>query len=82
VDRRNLGRRPLTSHSQYLPLHRSGEHPVLSRRIRQEEYDDLVSFLINNGMENVFTQDLESAPLWVPDFGKEQPFGEGERKAR
>ncbi len=63
--------------SQYLPLHRSGEHPILSRRIRQEEYDNVVSFLINNGMENVFTQDLESAPLYVPDFGKEQPFGEG-----
>jgi putative pyruvate formate lyase activating enzyme len=68
--------------SQYLPLHRSGEHPILSRRIRQEEYDDLVSFLINNGMDNVFTQDLESAPLYVPDFGKEQPFGEGGEKAR
>jgi len=67
--------------SQYFPLHRSGEHPILSRRIRQEEYDGLVSFLINNGMDNVFTQDLESAPLYVPDFGKEKPFGDGEGEA-
>ena len=79
----NVGKRTWVGlMSQYLPLHRSGEHPVLSRRIRQEEYDDLVSFLTTNGMDNVFTQDLESAPLYVPDFGKEQPFGEGEGEAR
>jgi len=33
-------------------------------------------------MDNVFTQDLESAPLFVPDFGKEQPFGERAGKTR
>jgi putative pyruvate formate lyase activating enzyme len=73
----NLGRQTsIGLMSQYLPLHRSGEYPLLSRKIRQEEYDDIVSFLINNGMENVFIQELESAPLLVPDFGREHPFGE------
>lgn len=79
----NLGRQTsIGLMSQYLPLHRSGEYPILSRRIRQEEYDDIVSFLLSNGMDNVFIQDLESAPLFVPDFGKEQPFGERAGKTR
>ena len=60
--------------SQYLPIHRSMQYPVLSRRIRQEEYDGIVAYLINNGFENVFIQELESAPLFVPDFGREEPF--------
>jgi uncharacterized Fe-S radical SAM superfamily protein PflX len=43
----NLGKQTLEGlMSQYLPLHRSGEYPILSRRIRQEEYDDVVSFFI------------------------------------
>lgn len=65
--------------SQYLPLHHSGRYPMLRRKIRREEYDEAVSFLINNGFENVFIQELESAPLFVPDFGKEEPFGEAKK---
>jgi len=60
--------------SQYLPIHQSSRYPVLARRIRQGEYDEVVAYLINNGFENVFIQELESAPLFVPDFGKEEPF--------
>lgn len=60
--------------SQYLPLHHSGRYPMLRRKIRQEEYDEVVSFLINNGFENVFIQEPESSRLFVPDFGKEEPF--------
>lgn len=62
--------------SQYLPLYRSGDYPVLGRRIRQDEYDSVVTYLIDNGFDNVFIQELESAPLFVPDFRKERPFDE------
>ncbi len=69
--------------SQYMPIFQSARYPVLARRIRREEYDDVVSYLINNGFDNVFIQELESAPLFVPDFGNEEPFeqpgGEADR---
>lgn len=73
----NLGNKTFVGlMSQYLPIHQSKKYPVLARRIRQEEYDGLVAFLVDSGFENVFIQELESAPLFVPDFGREKPFGE------
>jgi putative pyruvate formate lyase activating enzyme len=73
----NLGRSTwIGLMSQYLPLHHSGDYPILARRIRREEYDSVISYLIDNGFDNVFIQELESAPLFVPDFRKERPFEE------
>jgi hypothetical protein len=60
--------------SQYFPAHRSGDYPILARRIRQDEYDNVVAYLVERGFENVFVQELESAPLFVPDFSKDKPF--------
>ncbi len=62
--------------SQYLPLYHSGDYPILARRLRQDEYDSIVAYLINKGFENVFVQELESAPLFVPDFRQDMPFDE------
>lgn len=76
----NLGRSTwIGLMSQYLPLHRSGDYPILARRIRQDEYDSVIAYLIDNGFENVFVQELESAPLFVPDFRKERPFEQNTR---
>ncbi len=60
--------------SQYCPLHEARAYPPLRRRIRQSEYDRLVALLSDNGFENVFIQELDSAPLFIPDFEKEEPF--------
>ena len=60
--------------SQYCPLHEADAYPPLKRRVRQDEYDRLVTLLLDNGFENVFIQELDSAPLLVPDFEKEKPF--------
>jgi putative pyruvate formate lyase activating enzyme len=60
--------------AQYNPLHRAVDYPMLCRSIRQEEYDNLLDFLEAEGFENVFIQELESAPLFVPDFRREEPF--------
>lgn len=62
--------------AQYQPLHDSSLYPALKRRISAGEYDELVDFLIAEGFENVFIQDLDSAPLFVPDFAREEPFRE------
>lgn len=60
--------------SQYVPLHQSHEYPLLQRRIRKQEYAEIMDFLVDNGFENVFVQELDSAPLFVPDFDTEEPF--------
>ncbi len=60
--------------SQYYPLYQAEKYPMINRRVRQDEYDRLVGFLADNGFENVFIQELDSAPLFVPDFGKALPF--------
>jgi putative pyruvate formate lyase activating enzyme len=67
--------------AQYEPLHAAGGYPVLKRRITRREYDGVVAYLLKEGFENGFIQELESAPLFVPDFQKVNPFaacaGEG-----
>jgi putative pyruvate formate lyase activating enzyme len=60
--------------SQYCPLYKAASYPILNRKIRYDEYNDLVAFLSENGFENVFIQELESAPLFVPDFEHTEPF--------
>ncbi|HVN94905.1 MAG TPA: radical SAM protein [Syntrophorhabdaceae bacterium] len=60
--------------SQYYPVHRAHTVDLLARKIRQEEYDEVVDYLVSEGFDNVFIQELESAPLFVPDFDKTEPF--------
>jgi putative pyruvate formate lyase activating enzyme len=62
--------------SQYYPVHKAGQYPMMNRRIKHEEYDRLTDLLVKEGFKNVFIQKLESAPLFVPDFKKEEPFGD------
>ena len=60
--------------AQYNPMHKATEYPMLARSIRQEEYDSLLDFLEEEGFNNVFIQDLESAKTYVPDFELVEPF--------
>jgi putative pyruvate formate lyase activating enzyme len=60
--------------SQYAPLHEARRHPILRRRLRQAEYDAVVDYLVSEGFENVFIQELDSAGAFVPDFEKAEPF--------
>lgn len=60
--------------SQYFPLHRAHEYPMVARSIRKEEYNEVVDFAIDQGFKNIFGQEMDSAPLFIPDFEKEKPF--------
>jgi putative pyruvate formate lyase activating enzyme len=76
--RDNLGKGTFMSlMSQYNPLHEACLYPMINRRIRQEEYDGLIARALDLGLVNVFLQDLESAPAYVPDFRKAEPFEGG-----
>lgn len=60
--------------AQYQPLHRAVDHPMLGRTVTGKEYGRLVDLLIDQGFENVFIQELESATKFVPDFTRGEPF--------
>jgi putative pyruvate formate lyase activating enzyme len=62
--------------SQYYPVHNAHQYPIMNRRIKHEEYERLTDLLVKEGFKNVFVQKLASAPLFVPDFEKEEPFGD------
>jgi putative pyruvate formate lyase activating enzyme len=62
--------------AQYLPLHRASTYPMLDRKVTEGEYNALLDLLAEWGFRNAFVQELESAPLFVPDFEKERPFEE------
>ncbi len=73
--RDNLGPQTFMSlMAQYCPLYNASTYPMLDRRITEEEYNVLIDLLNTYGFLNVFVQELESASLFVPDFGKDRPF--------
>lgn len=60
--------------SQYLPLYRAAEFPIINRTIREGEYTPLVAFAEEEGFSRLFLQHLESASAFVPDFDNDEPF--------
>jgi len=60
--------------AQYYPLHKAFKYPMINRRITEREYNELIDFLVENGFENVFIQELDSASVYIPDFRREKPF--------
>jgi putative pyruvate formate lyase activating enzyme len=63
--------------SQYYPAYRADAYRLINRRIRADEYDPLVALMREEGFENVFIQELESAHSYQPDFAKKKPFRTG-----
>ena len=58
--------------SQYTPTKNTQNIPPLNRKLSQKEYDKIVDFCINLGMENAFVQEGESASeSFIPEFSGE-----------
>jgi len=62
--------------SQYAPRHRAVGHPELGRPLACKEYEAMVAYAMDLGLENAFIQELDSQGHYVPDFEREEPFGE------
>ncbi|MCJ7513307.1 MAG: radical SAM protein [Anaerolineales bacterium] len=60
--------------SQYSPQHRACEYPGINRNLTQEEYDQVMDYALQLGLENVYIQELESQEHCLPDFALESPF--------
>lgn len=54
---------------QYFPTDNVKDHPTLSRRLTQDEYDKAIDAFFASGLSNGFSQELDSATEeYVPDF--------------
>ena len=56
--------------SQYTPMaHIASEYPELNRRVTKREYDRLLDFALDLGIENAFIQDRKVAKeSFIPEF--------------
>jgi putative pyruvate formate lyase activating enzyme len=72
---RNLGTDTWVSiMAQYHPCYRATAHPILGRRVKPEEYEQVLSLVERLGFENYWVQALDSSETYLPDFSKEDPF--------
>lgn len=55
--------------SQYTPFGNCGKCPELTRKLRAEEYDEIIDFCLGIGIENAFIQEEEAASeSFIPVF--------------
>ena len=60
--------------SQYSPQYKAGAYPEINRTLTDDEYDEIIGYALELGLENAFIQKLESQSHYLPDFDQEQPF--------
>ncbi len=64
----------ISTMSQYFPTHKAHKHPLLSRSIRESEYEKVLGWLDKFGLDNGWVQDYTSRDNYCPDFDRDQPF--------
>ena len=58
--------------NQYTPLPQVESYPEINRRVTEEEYEELVNYAIDIGVENGFIQEGETAEeSFIPEFNNE-----------
>lgn len=63
--------------SQYIPCGKAADYPEINRRLRRREYEEVVSFLMETGIEEGWLQDLDSAKKeYIPDFDLQGVFSQ------
>lgn len=61
--------------SQYYPTFRSEDHILLSRKIREREYEKTIALMEEYNLKNGWIQELESSDNYKPVFAnRENPF--------
>jgi putative pyruvate formate lyase activating enzyme len=60
--------------SQYSPQYRASNYPRINRTLTEAEYDQIIDYAVDLGLENVFIQELESQGHYLPDFARDNPF--------
>ncbi|MFA6431416.1 MAG: radical SAM protein [Candidatus Margulisiibacteriota bacterium] len=60
--------------SQYSPQYKANDIPEIARPILVEEYKTVVEYAEKTGLHNLYTQELESREVFLPDFTRKEPF--------
>jgi putative pyruvate formate lyase activating enzyme len=60
--------------AQYSPQHKARNLPPLDRRISAAEYERVLDWAWELGLDRCFVQEVESSETLVPDFTKADPF--------
>lgn len=60
--------------SQYSPQYRACQYPGIDRTLTEEEYDEIMGYALDLGLDNAFIQELASQDLLIPDFRQDKPF--------
>ncbi|MDZ4713609.1 MAG: radical SAM protein [bacterium] len=61
--------------SQYYPVHQALKIDLLSRNIREREYEKVLDYMEELNLENGFLQEFDSENYYRPDFAdREEPF--------
>ena len=59
--------------SQYTPIVKVRNHPILGRRITKTEYEQVTDYALDLGFDNIFIQEVNDYEL-TPDFDRDNPF--------
>ena len=55
--------------NQYTPMPKMQSHPLLSRKVTEKEYANVVQYANQIGIENAYTQEGEAATeSFIPEF--------------
>ena len=55
--------------NQYTPMPQVAGHPLLSRKVTDDEYNEVLDYAIDSGIENAFMQEGDVAEeSFIPDF--------------
>ena len=65
---------------QYTPAAGAGAGSVPRRRVDREEYDTVMDWLDEYGIEEGFVQELGDDTDWLPDFTRPRPFPAGDSR--
>jgi putative pyruvate formate lyase activating enzyme len=60
--------------SQYSPQYRARRYPPIDGPLSIREYDEVTDHALALGLENAFTQELDSRRRYLPDFHRDRPF--------
>jgi putative pyruvate formate lyase activating enzyme len=60
--------------AQYSPQYRACYYPSINRPLTVAEYDEVIAYALELGLENAFIQELDSQAHYLPDFDQERPF--------
>lgn len=73
---------PVSLMSQYSPLYKAAAHSVLQRNLSPARRREVVKYALQCGIREIWNQKDEAAPLFIPDFLQQNPFGDVNRDTR